>query len=874
MPDTDPFETTSSKASTQSNKSKKSGFPDTDPFLDTPSSSSDLKLKGTVATKTINLSDLSTILGDNASSLEKVYSEGKLTPEAFGQTDDLSKKEFAKLTKVLDAERDIAIEYKKLQDQAKPGYKFSSQKEVDDYKANLVVIAGKLVPELDVKGNPKLDKDGTPLMTREGGTLLKARQNASEAWGKVAPSLIHKGSAIKGEYLGINPNNGDIQTGTVFEQKTQAVYQEKSTDMQSSDAYADNQNGKLFLGYTPAFNYIEKTANQIAAAKKAMLVNTDAIAATFTTNSLSNLSSKNVEDQRVAYDWIMGVINYPTSDAINYDWFGDGVAKVQSNLFVRAVRDQVKDLSYEEQLKYLSSPKIKKIISDNWLKQPSSIKQDLLSNAFKNKNAITTNVENFPATADKSSQDFKDDLLISEEINEFAKEWDQDEKKIYENSKQYVSAKTKNKIFSEVRGNNPDTSIYSQLKAPAAAETFAYDSAFTADGDVVPYDQWLKGMVTKKHTRRETLTGTWLGLGKYLGTDKDETVTKSMANWLGWDYDENANLNWMKDGKGGQISDPKAASKFWYANSSILEEDIAKGSDLKKVYNNIVATSKRAYDQVQMDDIYTKNQVMGGLGNNSAFSALTIGLDAQIDPKTNALINTGTNPDLGTPETKYLLSKQHNFGKVFNILSHNNEWVHGASADVAITNTFPHNMSKSDYNESKEGNEENLENFFTSENMGRTQMTFMKYSSLAGHSVYKFTNPESDKDKKSVIYATIPNTKLAEIEEDNYTYSKSNFMQKTFMMDGIKQLENRKGADNKNIFLSTPEAPGPQLTHSNGQYRLAFSYYDSKGNEQSISHPLGYLNSMGVVQAQRKANLILDDLVANEDLNNLNSAQD
>ena len=93
-------------------------------------------------------------------------------------------------------------------------------------------------------------------------------------------------------------------------------------------------------------------------------------------------------------------------------------------------------------------------------------------------------------------------------------------------------------------------------------------------------------------------------------------------------------------------------------------------------------------------------------------------------------------------------------------------------------------------------------------------------------------------------------------------------MQKTFMMDGIKQLQNRKGADNKNLFISTPEAPGPQLSHANGQYRLEFSYYDSKGNEQFVSSPVGYLNSMGVVQAQNKANAILDDLAKNENLNN------
>ena len=873
---TDPFITTSSKESAQTNKSTKYGLSATDPFLDTPSSSSsdanrDGKLTGTVATENITLSNLATTLGGNASPVEKLYSEGKFTPEAFGQTDAQSKEKFAGVTKLLDAESNIAKQYQILLDKNKPDYKWKSQKEIDDWNVSVDVIAGKLAPKLDIKGNPTYDKDGKPLMTRQGGTLLKARQNVSESWGKLAPSYIHDGDAIKPDYYGVNPDTGDIQTGTVFEQKTQAVYQEKSADMQSNDAYAVKKMDKV-IGKTHAYNYIEKTDKDIADAKKAMLENTNAIAKTFTANSLSNLSSKNAEDQRVAYDWVMSTINHPASDqregGSKANWLVNIPMGGGDGLIRRALLNQVKDLSYEEQLKYLSQPKIKKIISNNWEKQSDAVKQDMVSNAFKNKDAITLNVENFPATADKSSQDYQDDLLINQNIIEFSKEWDADTKKIWKHAKQTISGKTKHKIFSEVIGNNPSFSIYDQLDAPAAAETFAFDSAFTADGDQVPYDQWLKKMVTKKHTRRETLTGTWLGLGKYLGTDKDETVTKSMANWLGWDFDEDANLNWMKDGKGGQITDAEAAGKVLWANSYRLEDDIAKGSELKKVYDNIVATSKQAYDQVEMDAVYSRNQVWGGLGNNSAMSATTIGLNAQIDPITKSLINTGTNPDLGTPETEYLLSKQYNFGKVFDIFSQNNEWVSGASANMAITDTFPHNMDKSDYNESKKGNAPKLETFFTGENMGRTQMTFMKYSSVPGHSVYKFTNPASDKQGKSTIYATIPNEKLAEIEEDNYTYSKTNFMQKTFMMDGIKQLQNRKGADNKNLFISTPEAPGPQLSHANGQYRLEFSYYDSKGNEQFISSPVGYLNSMGVVQAQNKANAILDDLAKNENLNN------
>ena len=260
-----------------------------------------------------------------------------------------------------------------------------------------------------------------------------------------------------------------------------------------------------------------------------------------------------------------------------------------------------------------------------------------------------------------------------------------------------------------------------------------------------------------------------------------------------------------------------------------------------------------------MNDLYERSLIYGGLGNNSALSLTTIGLDGEIDPRTKALKNTGTEPSDGQ------LSKQNNFSKVHSLLRNENGWEQPKGSyipHVAVTRDFVHDMTKSDFNNAAKHNAGRLDDFFDEgKDLSRMQMTFMKYSTVPGHSVYKLSNPGKTEGTNSTntIYLTIANDKLKEVEEDNFTWTKNNWIQEVFNLDGELDLTNRLGTNDKYIFKDTPK-----LINNNNQYAIQYNYVDSEGNDQSMTNDIGYIKSMTVEDAQRIANQFLDQKQAQQ----------
>ena len=138
-------------------------------------------------------------------------------------------------------------------------------------------------------------------------------------------------------------------------------------------------------------------------------------------------------------------------------------------------------------------------------------------------------------------------------------------------------------------------------------------------------------------------------------------------------------------------------------------------------------------------------------------------------------------------------------------------------------------------------------------------MTYAKYSPVKNHSVYKIYNPTN----KEAIWVTLPNSEIEKLEEDNYTYSRSNALQRIFNLDGEMALSNISLDNQKHAFTNTP-----RLINNNNRYAVEYSVYNKDGQEKTYTKDLGYIGEMNVQKAQiiasdllqRKANQLNEQL--------------
>ena len=173
------------------------------------------------------------------------------------------------------------------------------------------------------------------------------------------------------------------------------------------------------------------------------------------------------------------------------------------------------------------------------------------------------------------------------------------------------------------------------------------------------------------------------------------------------------------------------------------------------------------------------------------------------------------------------------------------------SENFAVVNDYTHNMSMNDFRAAAKTSGDKLDKFFAEgKDLDNLQMTYIKYTSLPGHSMYKFYNPSD----KSTIYANIKDTKLKEVKEDNYTYSRTNWIQQVFNLDGEFPLTNRKDQEGNDIFKGTPK-----LVNIGGVYNVRYSYFDDEGTKKTNNIQIGSMNAMDVETAQERAREFLDD---------------
>ena len=713
---------------------------------------------------------------------------------------------------------------------------FKTNQEFNKYKNSIENIIGKEQIKLDAKGKQVIDEEtGEPEVIRTGGILQKSRQDVLNKWSEIQNDFSHDPkSLVKDKYgFGWDSFNkeGKIQTGAEYERDFQGVIIQEGKDQQSNDAFQKIFTDAKFL----AWDDLMSTDAQMLKAKESYSNSSSQISNSFTKTALAMLKSKDPDERHAAHEWI-----------------NDVVEQIKSNSFVGGV-DMVKlaklsGKNFNEQTSNWSTNA--KMIQTEFDQLDAATKNSLLENAFENNYKVTSDNEFFPATADKSVSDYQNEMKIGKELDKWSKELIDNEKDLY--TKAFLRAKDTDvidRVFSSQPGDNPDFSIYTQLGIPQYVKEKAYKAAFTSDGKVKGnFDSWINEMAKLNVSRTTKLTNTWGGLG--FG-DKTTTETKNALEWIGYNIDADGNQT-FKESPGGD------------AKGQILSEMLGgpkapRTEDLKKLYNNIVSSQKAQYDELKFNQEYTKSLVFGGLGNQSAMSMTTIGLDGAIDQTTKSLVNKSVQP-----KDETLLSKQNNFSKVMGLFQENQDWAKSSQnnlSSVAITNDINYAMNMSEFRDASENNPAKLENFFGQkegetnkdykDRMANMQMTYMKYTSLPGYSMYKIYNPNTKKQ----IYATINNNKLSEIKEDNYTYSRQNWIQETFNLDGEFDLTNRKLPNGKNAFVGTPK-----LIHQNRQYNLQYSYYDSRGVKQTSTIPFAPIGSMTVEEAQKRANLHLDKL--------------
>ena len=758
------------------------------------------------------------VFGENISYLEKAYDQGHLTPEAFGKTDPQSIKAWEPFNKAMESEAAIIKELNGLDKIKDKG--FTSQDEVDKFNNKITEIYGTEVAQTDADGNPVLDENNKPVMVMKGGTLEKARNNSFTEWGKIESNYHHDPQNIVADNYGIVYNeidkSWDIQTGKQFTQNYQGVISLKDKDVRSNDAL------QLGQGNNPAYDDLMSIDANRTKARNQYKTSAIAVTDNFTERALSKLKSENADERHAAHAWINDVVNTIGAKDEN-----------TKRIFI----DQLKGIG-PNTFKYQTSMWAgnAKMILDQFNKLDGNEKAMLLENAKENKYQIFEDQEYYPASSNKTSAEYKNDLLVGEELNKWDAQLDENMVRLREQALQI--AKDKNggvsKFFDNLVANQ--THIFDpsgQRGTLKKVENFVYEAAFTDEGRQRSFEDWFNLIANKNYTTTREITGTWGGLG----WEDSKTVTSETA------------LEQMQLGAGGakNFTAFKKANEKNMANARAASGgrvNYDKEAELKKLYNAISQSYKAQYDDLKFDNIYTENAVYGGLGNNSSNSMTTIGLDGTIDFVSKALVNTGTvssNPNL--------LSKQRNFSKVMGVMSGGGKWTNG-SEDFAVVNDYTHNMSMNEFRLASKTSGDKLDKFFAEgKDLDNLQMTYIKYTSLPGHSMYRFYNPAD----KSTIYANIKDTKLKEIKEDNYTYSRTNWIQQTFNLDGKLPLTNRTDQEGNKIFTKTPE-----LVNIGGVYNVRYSYYDDVGDTKTNNIQIGSMSAMSVELAQERAAEFLD----------------
>jgi len=800
-------------------------------------SSNEYKGAGTINNQTTedtngSIYGFSDVLGANMNYVESAYDAGHFNAEAFGKTDAASVNALKPVMSALEKEKGILKRYKMLQDQAQKG--FTKQSELDKFNASLNTILGKEIIELDEKtGEPVINKKtGKPNMVRAGGILQDARMDVMNKWGEIANDFSHDPtSLVKDKYAygwDSFEKKGKILTGAEYEKNYQGLIIQEGKDKQSNDALQKAIDELNF----PAYQDLMSIDKQMVKATNGYRNTASDVSSNFTQRALSLLKSEDADERHAAHEWITDVVNE--------------LGKNDQNMKVIFV-DQLKGLGFKAQTAMWSGNS--KMIEKAFNKLDPLTKSTLVENAIENKYKVTEDNEYYPATADKSVADYQNALRVGKEFNKWSKELVDNEEDLYEKAFTRAKVSAIDDVFSNQPGDNPDFSIYDQIGIPEKVKIEAYKAAFDSRGRVKGnFDSWLKEMATRQFTNTTKLTGTWFGTG--LG-DKTTTETKSGLEWIGYNIDPQG-LQTFKESPG-----QSAGGQF--VSEMLLGPKMPRKEDLEKLYNKILTSQQAQYDEIKFNTEYTKSLVFGGLGNKSAATMTTIGLDGAIDPNSKSLINKSV-----PPKDETLLSKQNNFSKVMGIFEDNEGWIDGSQnnmANFAITNDINYAMNMSEFEKAGRNNSTKLDNFFSQkdgesssdykERMSNLQMSYLKYTSLPGYSMYKIYNPNTKKH----IYATVNNKKLSEVKEDNYTYSRQNWIQETFNLDGVFELTNRKLPNGKNAFVGTP-----RLIHENRMYNLEYSYRDSKGNTQKSIVPFAPIGSMTVEEAQKRASEHLDIL--------------
>jgi hypothetical protein len=820
--------------SNQSNKSNNDGYQgiDVSKYESNQSNSSEYKGVDTQPAEKVeeSLYGFKNTLGENMNYIESAYDAGHFSAEAFGKTDQASINALKPVEAALQKEQAILKRFNILQEQATKGFK--STNEFNKYKNSIENIIGKEQIELDAEGNQVIDEEtGEPNVIRTGGILQKSRQDVLEKWSEIAKDFAHDPkSLVKDKYgFGWDSFNkvGKIQTGAEYERDFQGVIIQEGKDQQSNDAFEKMLSDGNFL----AWDDLMSTDAQMLKAKESYSNSSSQVSNSFTKTALAMLKSKDPDERHAAHEWINDVVKQIKSNSLVG---GIDMAKL----------GQLSGKNFNEQTSNWSANA--KMIQKEFDQLDAATKNSLLENAFENNYKVTSNNEYFPATADKSVSDYQNEMRVGKELDKWSKELIDNEQDLY--TKAFLRAKdTGNvkKVFDDLLGNTTHFfDAAGERGTLPAVEEYVYRAAFNNQGKVVPFEDWFNKIANKEYVTTREKTGTWLGLGfsdyKY---SKKETALQQMQLSNGArEYNEFSKLNakLVKASKGSGVT-------------------YNKEEELKKLYNKIVSSQKAQYDELVFNQEYSKSLVFGGLGNQSAMSMTTIGLDGTIDQTTKSLVNKSVQP-----KDETLLSKQNNFSKVMGLFQENQDWAKSSQnnlSSVAITNNINYAMNMSEFRTASENNPAKLENFFGQkkgetnkdykDRMANMQMTYMKYTSLPGYSMYKIYNPNTKKH----IYATINNKKLSEIKEDNYTYSRQNWIQETFNLDGEFELTNRKLPNGKNAFVGTPK-----LIHQNRQYNLQYSYYDSRGIKQTSTIPFAPIGSMTVEEAQKRASLHLDKL--------------
>ena len=587
------------------------------------------------------------VFGENISYLEKAYDQGHLTPEAFGKTDAQSIKAWEPFNKAMESEAAIIKKLNGLIETKDKG--FTNQQQVADFNKNITEIYGTEVAKTDADGNPVLDENNKPVMVMQGGTLEKARSGTFTEWSKIESNYRHNPQNIVADNYGVVYNEIDkswnIQTGKQFRKEYQGVISLSDKDVRSNDAL--QAMGKI---NNPAYDALMSIDANRTKARDQYKTSATEIADNFTERALSKLKSEDPDERHTAHAWINDVVNAISSKDENMR---------------RILIDQLKGIG-PNTFKYQNAMwgGNAEMILEQFNKFDETTKTMLLENAKGNKYKIFEDQEYFPASSDKTSAEYQNDLLVGKELNKWDAQLDENMARIRTQALQLAKNLPNggiSKFFDGLKANEVGISDPSNLRGTLkTVENFVYGAAFTDEGRQVPYEDWFNKIANKGYSTTREVTGTFFGLG--WGDSKTTTTETAL---------EHMKLNTRKGARNyadfKKQNTDEARPTYSGIGPGIALED--KDAKLKSLYNQIVKSYKYQYDKLNFDNIYTENAVYGGLGNNSSNSMTIIGLEGAIDFESKALINTGT-----APTNPNLLSKQHNFSKVMGIMSGGGKW--------------------------------------------------------------------------------------------------------------------------------------------------------------------------------------------------------